>query len=749
MSQPPDPDPIHVNNTASGQVSGNVVMAGAIHGGVNVYGQARQPKSLPYRYGPVLHRAASFQRRAITTRLVETVADGHTAVLTSDGPATTSVLTGLGGVGKTQLAVDYAETAWATGELDLLVWITAMSREAIVSDYARLAADLTGIEDADPEHGARRLLAWLSGSSARWLVVLDDVQTPADLVGLWPPNTSSGRIVVTTRSRDAALHGHRRRLIDVEVFQPAEATAYLTDVLGGWPHLLDDVAELVADLGCLPLALAQASAYMRDRQLSCADYRARLADQRRHLAGLLPEADSLPDEHRATVAATWSLSVERANQLEPAGVAGVLLEVASVLDANGIPVEVFTAPSVLALLSAATGREIGADDARDGLGCAHRLSLLTLDADSSRRNVRVHALVQRVTRDNMAALPGTRRSRAPLDPVHTLVRRATHRTISDDRRAGTTRAAADALMWAWPDIERDTVLGRVLRANALAMIAVAGRHLWEPDGHDVLFRAGGSLGEAGLVVQARDYFAQLTTAAKRYLGRDHLATLFIRSHLAYWRGKAGDPDGAAKEFEELLADERRILGPDHPETVTTRGNLAYWQGETGDHAGAITAAEELLADCRRILGPDHPDTLTTRANLAYWQGEAGDHVGAILAFDDLLADHRRVLGPDHPATLFIRSHLIGCWGSAGDAEGAAKEFEELLADCRRILGPDHPATLTIRGHLIDWRGQAGDPGGAATAAEELLADCRRVLGPDHPDTLSARSQLAYWQKRWW
>jgi hypothetical protein len=128
---------------------------------------------------------------------------------------------------------------------------------------------------------------------------------------------------------DAALHGHGRRVIEVPVFTPVEADAYLTAALADQPHLREGAVNLAAAVGYLPLALAQAVAYMVDRGLSCADYSQRLTDRRRRLASLVPELDGLPDEHRATVAATWSLSVEQANQLQPAGVAGPLLEVAS------------------------------------------------------------------------------------------------------------------------------------------------------------------------------------------------------------------------------------------------------------------------------------------------------------------------------------------------------------------------------------------------------------------------------------
>src|SRR5512144_719266 len=93
----------------------------------------------------------------------------------------------------------------------------------------------------------------------------------------------------------------------------------------------------------------------------------------------------------------------------------------------------------------------------------------------------------------------------------------------------------------------------------------------------------------------------------------------------------------------------RVLGPDHPATLTTRANLAYWRGEAGDPAGAAAGFADLLPERLRVLGPDHPDTLTTRANLAYWRGKAGDPAGAAAGFADLLPEMLRVLGPGRAA----------------------------------------------------------------------------------------------------
>ncbi|HWO60507.1 MAG TPA: FxSxx-COOH system tetratricopeptide repeat protein, partial [Umezawaea sp.] len=715
MSRTPSTPEPGVVNVVTGGVSGPVVQAQVI-GGVHVHQPARSPVALPHRAGVFPPRATAFQARATTDLLVRTLEPGGSAVLTSDAGARTSVVTGLGGVGKTQVALDYAERLWESAELGLIAWVTAGSRAAIVSGYARLAADLTGVEDAEPEHAAQRLMEWLATAGARWLIVLDDVQNPRDLNGLWPPVTGAGRVVVTTRRRDAALRGHRRHLIDVGVFSPHEASAYLRAALGDHGHLLDRAVDhLSSALGFLPLALAQAGAYMVDRDLTCAAYLRRFRDRRRTLASLLPEPDGLPDEHRATVAATWSLSIEQANRLEPAGVASPLLDVASLLDANGIPADVFATDAVAEVLASATGRPVDEEAARDGLRCLNRLNLITLDPGSTYQSVRVHALVQRATRD---ALPA-------------------------DRLPVLVRAVGDALMLVWPEVEQNATLGQVLRANADALAEAGAEHLWRPDGHPVLFRGGTSRADVGLVAEARDYFHRLRVASTNHLGPDHLHTLTTRHHLAHWRGEAGDTAGAVTSFERLSTDQHRLLGPDHVHTLTTRNGLACWLARTGDPASAAAALETLLSDCLRVLGQDHPETLTARRNLAYSYGRAADPVRAVAALEALLEDSLRVLGPDSPDTLTVRNSLAFWRGRSGDPTGAMTAFERLVADRSRVLGPDHPDTLIARSNLADWRGRAGDPTGAATALETLVSDCLRVLGSDHPETLTARNALAY------
>jgi NB-ARC domain/Tetratricopeptide repeat len=679
-----------------------------------------EPEKALYRGGMMPRAAECFQDRDLIRTLEAALVGGPTAVLTQ-------VLSGSGGVGKSQLAAHYARSR---EDADVVVWVAADSRDAIITEYARAGVALAGGDITDPQESARRFLRWLESTDRSWLIVLDDVSVPKDLIELWPPERPTGRTVVTTRRHDATMTGSGRAVIDVDVFTSEEAASYLGAKLAvhGRTEPVDQVRGLAQDLGCLPVALAQAVAYVIDARLTIADYRTRWADRRRTLPRLVPSEDALPDDQRRSLAAVWSLSIERADTLPPEGLARPMMQLVSMLDPNGIPLAALTgysacdhlaaqgrSPSPTPIVEAGLVDDVSGEDASDALTALARLSLVTLYPADAHRSVRVHGVVQRAVRE----------------------------ILDQPQHSQTAIVCANALLDAWPEIEHDSVLGQVMRANAESLRESGGKALWEPAAHTVLFRAGRSLGEAGLAADAVKYWQQMRDAAITRLGPDHIDALATRSELARWRGEAGDPGGAAAASEELLADYRRVLGPDHPDTVTIRHNLAYWRGATGDSGQAVIAFEELLAERLRMLGPDHPDTLTTRNNLAYHRGEAGDQVGATAAYEELLADRLRVLGPDHPDTLITRNNLAYKRSEAGDPGRAVTAFEGLLADQLRVLGPDHPDTLLTRHNLAYHRGMAGDEVGATAAYEGLLADQLRVLGPDHPDTLATRHNLAY------
>lgn len=310
--------------------------------------------SWPVQVGVLPPRAVGRLDRPVDVVLQTAVeAGGEMAIVVCQ------VLAGMGGVGKTQLATSVAHRWWRDHRVDLLIWATATSRTSVITRYAQAAADITGVDDPDPDTGVQRLLSWLASSTRRWLIVLDDLTDPEDLQGLWPPLTPTGRTIVTTRRRDHALLAGRT-LIDVDLFTPDQAVTYLRGKLGDQPYRLDEATALAEDLGHLPLALAQAAAYIVDQDLTCAGYRRRLT--RRRLHTLRPAV--LPDDQSAAVADTWGLSIDLADAAT-GGTAGILLQLAALLDPNGIPHALFTTTAVLTYCAARTGQPVESDDLHD------------------------------------------------------------------------------------------------------------------------------------------------------------------------------------------------------------------------------------------------------------------------------------------------------------------------------------------------------------------------------------------------
>jgi hypothetical protein len=421
--------------------------------------------------------------------------------------------------------------------------------------------------------------------------------------------------------------------VDVGVFTPGEATAALHQVLAECGHPAQppgQVEALAAELGFLPLALAQAAAYITNEDIGVQRYRDLLAARLLH--EVVPDEGDLTDDRQRIISATWELSIDQADAARPAGLARPVLQMASMLDPAGISQAVLSSPPALDHLATCLPEwEHVVDGATVDavLRVLHRYSLIDHDRARIYREVRVHQLVQRATRENLK----------------------TQTDLGRDLCAALAVTLAGALLDLWPQIEQDE-LGRVLRANTSALQDSVSAALWHPDdgAYHVLFRAADSLGGTGQVTAARAAYTDLAATARDRLGPDHLDTLAARERLAGWRGSAGDPEGAAAALQELLADCLRVLGPDHPYILAVHTDLAFWQDKAEDPAAAAgagdtaAAIEELLADYVRRLGPDHPDTLAVRGGLAALLGATGDVAGAVATAEGLLADCLRVLG---------------------------------------------------------------------------------------------------------
>ncbi|MFF3917306.1 tetratricopeptide repeat protein [Streptomyces sp. NPDC001852] len=551
-----------------------------------------------------------------------------------DAPPAPWALVGGTGVGKTQLAAHLVRRVQQERSADLLVWVTAASRNAVVCDFAAAGVAVAGADPGQPEHAAQTFLAWLRATERRWLVVLDGLADPSDLHGLWPPERPGGRTLVTARPGVPLPLGSIR--IPVGPFTRDAAMLWLAHDLALRDRYvqLTEVDAVATGLGYLPLALSRAAAWMVESGLGCADYRERLAER----------AGSGGDP----LTACWWLSIEEADR-RCGGLARPMLELAALLDPYGVPVAALTSRPALAQLArrrtpgAASGAEpAGVPDAVDTLDALRRLRLVECEGEAPYTTVRVSGALQDVVR---AAVPP--------EEYGTLV-----------------AAAADALGAAWRTTsaaQPGSALCRALRAGTAALAELGGEALWRDQCHPVFFQAGRNLLAAGFVHAAKAFWERLHATLNSRFGAGHPDTLAARGRLAAAYGASGDAAGAVTVYRELLSDLVREFGADHLSVLTVRDNLARWQGEAGDRAGAAASYAALLEDRLRVLGPGHHDTLLTRHNVALWRGLAGDAAGAADAYGDLLDDMVRVWGPDSPAVLGTRDQLAQWRSRAAEA----------------------------------------------------------------------------------
>jgi tetratricopeptide (TPR) repeat protein len=682
------------------------------------------------------------QRLETGIDLKASLSPGETVVLTH-GEETETALAAQGGTGKTQLAAEFTHALRDARAADVLVWVSAASREAVVAGFAQAASAVgMGDPDADALAAAGRFTTWLSRTDRRWALVLDDLADVADLDGLWPAGPN-GQLVITTRLPGAAfgVGAHAAagglRIAPVGGFSRREALSYLSSGLTDYADQRIEALDLAEDLDGLPIGLAQAVAVMNANRLSCQEYRAQFGERRAYMSARPVEGVS------PAVLATWSLAAECAHQLVPAGLAWPGLALAAVLDPHGIPGAVLTSPAACGFIAGRASSATGADQnlARTAITNLARAGLVGIDAANAVRTVRMHRCVQAAVR---AYLP-------PADVDQVLL------------------AAADALVQAWPEPGSGrggpAGLDQALRDCAISLCAVQGppgiqaagadiprdaaldaaqAHdaLWQPGAHPLLFRLGRSLEDGGLGDSAMAHWQYLVTAATRRLGPVHTDTLTAKERLAVAYEAAGRFGDAIAMFAGTLGDRQRSHGPEHPDTIAARGRLAHAYTSAGLPADAVALYEQTVADASRQLGLGHPVTLGARAGLAGAYAGAGRIDQALTAHQMLSVDTERLLGPRHPTTLAARDSLAAAFLANGQTREALDRYKSLLADHEGMSGRDHPDTIAARASLAAAFGRSGKPKDAIAAYRRVLEDRERLAGPDHADTRAAHCHLA-------
>ena len=698
-----------------------------------------------------------------------------------DAAPRTVALCGLGGAGKTSVALAYAHRHLT--ELGVAWQFAADDATVLAAGFSELAAQLGARAPVDIQDPVASVHAVLARFATPWLLIFDDAADMASVAAFLPP-AGPGRVLIT--SRNPACLGQP---MNVPMLDRNVAAAFLVNRTGDRDG--QAARDLADELGGLPLALEQAAAYIDATGSTLAGY---LPLFQRRRAELL--AGGEPTGYTKTVASIWALTFDHLQLTAPGAVGLLRLMTFYGPEAIPLPLLLQSRPGLAECL----GEEVApvlVPLLEDQLAAGDRVAALraySMVLPAASGSVSVHRLVQAVTEDQMpaelaeewrlaaavliaAALPDNTASPASW-PVFAALLPHAHAALTDNSAgmaqianylafSGSYAAARDLQRQVLDARERnrgpehpDTLAARhnlarwtgqagdpaAARDMFAELLPLRERILGPEHRHTLANRhsLASSTGEAGDPAAARDLYAELLPVVEQVLGPEHRHTLTTKGNLARWTGQAGDPASARDMFAALLPVRERVLGSEHRHTLTTRGNIAGWTGQAGDPAAARNLYAELLPDVERVSGPEHPDTLTVRVNLASWTGEAGDPTAARDLCAELLPVVERVLGPEHRHTLTTRGNLARWTGQAGDPAAARNLYAELLPDVERVSGSEHPDTLTVRVNLASWTGEAGDPTVAWDLYAELLPVVERVSGPEHPDTLTTCGNLAGW-----
>ncbi len=519
----------------------------------------RLPGVLPPVWGNVPPRNPGFTGRD------QMLADVRDALL-GGGRAVVQALAGMGGVGKTQLAAEYAYR-FASG-YDVVWWIAAEQAGLIGEQVAALAGAL-GCAGPDADLGAagRAAVGELRGRD-RWLLVFDNAEAPEDLAG-WLPG-GAGHVLITSRARGWA---EMAVPVQVDVLARGESVAILRD-RAGLPE--EDADGVAAALGDLPLALAQAAGYLTETGMRAGEYAALVGSRAAELLG-----EGRPSSYPRSLAAVTVLALDRLAGQDPA--AAEVTGVCAFLAPEPIPAEWFTgaAAELAAVLAGKAGDPVAW---RQVLGRVNRSALARADPGG----LLMHRLTQAIIR---GCLP----------PEQATAMRAAAEAVVAANRPGDAGAPGTWSAWA-----------RLL-PHLLALDPAA-------SGNPALRRA--AYAAAWYLVARGDFRGGHDLASGLYrqwgerLGPDDLHTLLAGHAVGFALSKMGRFGEARQVNEDILTRYRRVLGEDHPSTLGSANSLANDLSALGETQAARDLDEDTLTRRRRVLGEDHPDTLNSAHNLA-------------------------------------------------------------------------------------------------------------------------------------
>ena len=630
-------------------------------------------------------------------------------------------ITGLGGIGKTQLALELTYRTRARYQNCSVFWMPANDEESLHQAYLDVAQVLNIPNWNDEKADVKRLVQLhLSKESAgRWILIFDNADDP----NMWIagpgskqgtvrlieclPRSKQGCIIFTTRDRKTGVKLAQQNVVEVLEMDTDGATQLLEKCLIR-PDLVNsqqDAKALLEELACLPLAIVQAAAYINENGIQLVDYLSLLAEQEEEVIDLLSEEFEVDCRYRNVknpVATTWLISFEQIRRRD--ALAADYLSFMACVDRKDIPQSLLPAGS-------SRKKEI------DAVGTLDAFSLIT---------------------------------RRPADmalDLHRLVHLATRNWLrKQESLAQWTREVISRLLEVFPDSAHgNRSKWRILLPHARYVLESNLVRQGDEARIGLAWRYATSLYSDGRYNEAEMCFQEVMETRKRVLGQEHSDTLISIGNLALtYRNQ-----GRWKEAEELqlqvVETKKKVLGQEHPDTLIGMGNLALTYRSQGRWKEAEELQLQVMEAWKKVLGQEHPGTLTNMGNLAltFW------HQGRWKEAEELqlqvMETRKKVLGQEHPDILISMGNLASMYRNQGRWREAEELELQVMETRKKVLGQEHPDTLVSMNNLAwTWKGQNRD-----AEALDLMSFClellTRKLGANHPNTLACTQTHNAWK----
>jgi hypothetical protein len=660
-----------------------------------------------------------------------------------DAKAKASVLPqalhGEGGVGKTQLAVEYAYRY--AERYDIVWWISAEQQSLILQSLFDLGKHLRLPEMEDLAQVAGMVMDALAREQRRWLLVYDNADQPEDIFRLVP--ATGGHVLITSRNQAWAEVWDP---VEVDVFNRRESLELVRKL--GEGISTDDADRLADRLGDLPLALDQVASWQAATNMPVDDYLARFDELVR---GYL--AQGKPDSYRTTVTAFVKIALDRLRDRAPA--VAELLELFAYLGAEPISTGLLWRGRK-AELSAALGRALSNPLEIDRtIRQLRRHGLAKVDAH---QRLQVHRLIQLVLREELhpaqarqsranvhnllaAANPG-RPDEPETWPQHAeLVPHVIPAGLIEADTEEARRVVLDQIRYLWQtgDLEGARRLGD---AAVAIWRSVEGAARLGPDGELTLLATrhlATALRSLGANERARGLDEDILRRFQESpeFGPDHEHSLYAAINVGAALRLAGDFPTALRLDTATLDAHRRVYGGDDPLTLRARSNLAVNLRMLSDFAGAHRIDDELVTTWQEIVGEDDPRVLFVQANLARDLYGLGRYADARSLQEHTLPALRARRGARHTDVLLASRTLAVALRKTGAYTDALIRARENYRDCASRFGPNHEHALAATMTYANTLRVTGEQGEARGLAEDTVARYRQHFGPAHPLTLAA------------